>query len=59
MSKRSEAKRKNCLNCNKSLRRIDWYYRNNGYFCNKTCFLAQAKKKQAELEAKKQEKAKA
>jgi hypothetical protein len=51
MSKRAEAKRKNCLNCNKSLRRVDWYYRNNGYFCNKSCFRTYQKKKQDEQES--------
>ncbi|MBD3264665.1 MAG: hypothetical protein GF375_06155 [Candidatus Omnitrophica bacterium] len=45
---KAEEKRKNCLNCNKSLRRIDWYYRNNGYFCNKACFKAYAKKQEEE-----------
>lgn len=59
MSKKAEAKRKNCLSCNKSLRRVDWYYRNNGYFCNKSCFATHQKKKQAGQEAKKSEKAKA
>ncbi|MFH1363511.1 MAG: hypothetical protein ABIH45_04830 [Candidatus Omnitrophota bacterium] len=45
MSK-AEDKRKNCLSCNKSLKRFQWYYRNNGYFCNKTCFSAHLKKQQ-------------
>lgn len=35
---RREQKRKNCVKCNKSLRRIDWYYRNGKYFCNINCF---------------------
>jgi len=38
MSKRSEAKIRNCVNCNKALKRSTWYYRNSGYFCNKSCF---------------------
>ncbi|MCF7870791.1 MAG: hypothetical protein K9L77_02290 [Candidatus Omnitrophica bacterium] len=59
MSKRAENKRKNCLNCNKSLRRIDWYYRNNGYFCNKSCFRAHQEKKQAEQKSGKKEAKKA
>lgn len=59
MSKRAEAKRKNCLSCNKSMRRIDWYYRDGGFFCNKTCFKNHLAKKAAEQEAKKQAKAKA
>lgn len=59
MSKKAEAKRKNCLSCNKSMRRVDWYYRNNGYFCNKSCFKAHQEKEKSEKEAKKQEKVKA
>ena len=47
MSVRSEAKRKNCGSCNKSLKRVDWYYRDGGHFCNKTCFKAFLKKKQS------------
>lgn len=45
---RSEDKRKNCASCNKSLLRKDWYYRNNGYFCNKKCFKTFEEKKQSE-----------
>jgi len=45
MSKK-ENKRKNCLNCNKALKRINWYYRNGGYFCNKKCFKAYVSKQQ-------------
>ncbi len=44
MSRREE-KRKNCLACNKSLKRIDFYYRNGGYFCNKKCFKTYVLKK--------------
>ncbi len=44
MSK-SEDKRKNCLKCNKSLKRIAWYYRNGGYFCDKLCFKEYLRKK--------------
>jgi len=44
MSK-AEEKRKNCLSCNKSLKRADWYYRDNGYYCNKSCFKADLAKK--------------
>ncbi len=39
-----EEKRKNCANCNKSLKRITWYYRNGNYFCNKNCFKSFLKK---------------
>ena len=44
MSKRSEAKRKNCLSCNKSLKRAQWFYKNGNYFCNKECFKTHLKK---------------
>ncbi len=43
---KTEEKRKNCLNCNKSLRRVEWYYRNSGHFCNKACFRSHLKKKE-------------
>ncbi len=46
MSK-AEEKRKNCLKCNKSLTRASWYYRNSNYFCNKSCFKANGKSKDA------------
>ncbi len=48
MSKRSEAKTKNCTKCNKALKRISWYYRNGKYFCNKECFKSFQKEKQEE-----------
>ncbi|MFH1504394.1 MAG: hypothetical protein ABIH08_03275 [Candidatus Omnitrophota bacterium] len=48
MSKRAEEKRKNCLGCNKSLKKVDWYYKDNGYFCNKSCFKSYLKKKKPE-----------
>jgi hypothetical protein len=35
---KNEEKRKACANCNKSMKRVKWYYRNGGYYCNKTCF---------------------
>ena len=44
MSKRSEAKRKPCANCNKSLTKIQRFYRNGKYFCNKECFRSLVKK---------------
>ena len=44
---RAEEKRKNCLGCNKSLKRVDWYYRNNNYFCNKSCFKTHLKKQES------------
>ncbi|MBU1121266.1 MAG: hypothetical protein KKF54_01020 [Candidatus Omnitrophica bacterium] len=46
MSK-SEEKRKNCGNCNKSLLRVKRYYRNGKYFCNKSCFQTGLKKEKA------------
>lgn len=48
MGKRAEAKRKNCLKCNKSLTRVMWYYRAGGYFCNKNCYKGHLEKKKAE-----------
>lgn len=44
---KTEEKRKNCLACNKSMKRVKWYYRNNGYFCNKNCFKEYLKKQSA------------
>jgi len=44
---KSEEKRKNCAACNKSLKRVKWYYRNNRYFCNKSCFKEHLKKQSA------------
>jgi hypothetical protein len=43
---KSEEKRKNCGSCNKALKRIAWYYRNGGYFCNLKCFKEALKKKE-------------
>ena len=43
---KAEDKRKNCLSCNKSMTRVNWYYRDNGYFCNKSCFKSHLKKKE-------------
>ncbi len=44
-------KRINCSACNKQLKIVKRYYRDNKYFCNKNCYKT-FKKKQAE-EAKK------
>jgi hypothetical protein len=44
---RAEEKRKNCISCNKSLKRADWYYRNNKYYCNVTCFKTNLKKQES------------
>lgn len=33
-----EEKTKNCPSCNKSLKRVNWYYRNGKHFCNLSCF---------------------
>lgn len=52
MSKRKEQKRKPCAACKKSLTKRDWHYRDNGYFCNNTCF-----GKFVEAEAQKKEQA--
>jgi formylmethanofuran dehydrogenase subunit E len=45
---KAEEKRKNCTQCNKSLKRHQWYYRNGKYFCNKKCFKKQAEKEKQE-----------
>ncbi len=34
----------NCMQCNKRLKRKNWYYRNGSYFCNKRCWKATLKK---------------
>jgi hypothetical protein len=44
---KAEEKRKNCLACNKSLKRVKWFYRNGGYFCGKGCFKEYLKKKKS------------
>lgn len=48
MANKAEQKRKNCLSCNKSLKRVKWYYRDNGYYCNLGCYKALLKKKAEE-----------
>ncbi|MCP4653507.1 MAG: hypothetical protein GY858_09045 [Candidatus Omnitrophica bacterium] len=45
MSK-DEKKRRKCLGCGKSLRRVDWYYRENNHFCNINCYKTYRKKKE-------------
>ncbi len=35
---RREAKRKTCTKCNKSIKRLNWYYRDGKYFCGKGCY---------------------
>ncbi|MBI4708158.1 MAG: hypothetical protein HY761_09605 [Candidatus Omnitrophica bacterium] len=40
----STVKTTNCANCNKSLKRVKWYYRNGKYYCNKKCWKAFQKK---------------
>jgi len=47
----AEDKRKNCITCNKSMKRVNWYYRNGGYYCNKTCFAKHVEKKAQEKPA--------
>jgi len=46
MSSKSEEKRKKCVKCGKSLKRVAWYYRDNNYFCGKGCYQGHAKKKE-------------
>jgi len=36
----------NCCVCNKSIKKIRWYYRNGKHYCTKRCWLT-AKKKDA------------
>jgi len=38
----------NCVKCNKSLKKGNWYYKNGKYFCNKRCWKAAAQKPKAE-----------
>lgn len=39
-------KSKQCANCNKTITRDRWYYKNGEYFCNKRCFKKWKKKKE-------------
>ena len=43
----------NCVKCNKTLKKGNWYYKNGKYFCNKHCWKAAAQT--AKAEAKKAE----
>ncbi len=42
-TKKSE-KPKNCAQCNKPIKRKNWYYRNGKYFCGKGCWKLSHKK---------------
>jgi hypothetical protein len=37
---------KNCSQCNKTLKRKTWYFRNGKYFCNKRCWKTSTKPKE-------------
>lgn len=37
-----------CEHCGKQLKRIKWYYRNNGYYCTKRCWREFARKQAEE-----------
>ncbi|MFA6217037.1 MAG: hypothetical protein WDL87_05225 [Candidatus Omnitrophota bacterium] len=39
-----EEKQTNCLACNKQLKKIKQYYRNNKYYCSKRCWINATKK---------------
>jgi hypothetical protein len=52
MRKSKQKVTKQCPTCNRYIRRVSWYYRNNGYYCNKKCFKKYQKKL---LEEKKDE----
>lgn len=34
----------NCVQCNKSIKKIRWYYRDGKYYCTKRCWITAAKK---------------
>ncbi len=42
--KQATGKPKNCVFCNKALRRKSWYYRNSKYYCRKKCWQEECKK---------------
>lgn len=42
--------RANCANCNKSLRRVDQYYRDGKYWCGKKCYKKFKEKESQESE---------
>lgn len=37
----------NCVQCNKRLSKKQWYYRNNRFYCSKTCWKAATVKQTA------------
>ncbi len=39
-----EEKQTNCLSCNKPLKKIKRYYRNNKFYCSKKCWVKITKK---------------
>lgn len=56
-TEQKKAKRKNCANCSKQVKRIGWFYRNGKFFCSKGCFKV-FDKKQKEEQKEKEEQAK-
>jgi len=50
MRKAKIKKQKKCLYCNKDIRRVNWYYRNNEYYCNKNHYKKHLKKLEKENE---------
>ena len=37
----------NCVQCNKSIKKIRWYYRDGKYYCTKNCWMTAMKKNAA------------
>jgi len=49
--KAAQEKPKNCIKCNKRLKRKYWYYRNGGYYCSKRCWRLAMQKSNKQKEA--------
>lgn len=46
----------NCANCNKSIKKKRWYYRNGKFYCSHRCWKVALKKETKQEEVKKKEK---
>ena len=44
--------KKNCAGCNKPFKKVQRYYRNGQYYCNRRCWNDKAKKEAAEAQSK-------
>lgn len=42
--KEEKVKPTNCVQCNKSIKKIRWYYRDGKYYCTKRCWMTASKK---------------